>query len=96
MPNDPYSEAQAAYAVLKKSVDERFPHGHYVAITSGKVVADAESIEALRATLSVIGMDLHDVVVVQAGVEPVTRYLGFIATTALIGHWIKCVLPAGS
>ena len=65
---DRFARASAAYAVLKKSMDERYPHGRFVAIAGGKLVADAESIEELKAALSAIGLALDDVAIDQAGI----------------------------
>lgn len=96
MQDDPYSQAQAAYAILKRELDARFPHGRYVAIAAGKIVAHAESIDGLRTPLSALGLTLDDVALDQAGVVPKFKYMGWMTTTALLGHWIKCVLTKES
>jgi hypothetical protein len=93
MSDDPYSRAEAAYAILKKSMDERFPHGRFVAIAGGKLVADAESIEGLKVPLAAIGLTLDNVAIDQAGIKQEWEYLGWTTTEAMIGHWIECVLP---
>lgn len=92
---DRFTAATAAYAVLKKSIEECYPHGQFVAIAGGELVADAESIEGLTVALSAIGLSFEDVVAAQAGIEPVNKYLGYLLTSILSAHWIKCVLPAG-
>ncbi len=90
---DRFATASAAYAILKKSMDERYPYGRFVAIAGGKLVADAESIEQLEVALSAIGLTLDQVAIDQAGIEQKIEYLGWTTTSALLGHWIECVLP---
>jgi hypothetical protein len=93
MTDDPLSRVQAAYAVLKRAIDERFPYGRFVAIAGGKLVANAESIEGLKNELAALCLTLADVAIDQAGVVQEFKYLGWITTEATIGHWIECVLP---
>ena len=55
--------------------------------------AVAESIEQLEVALSAIGLTLDQVAIDQAGIEQKIEYLGWTTTSALLGHWIECVLP---
>lgn len=90
---DRFATASAAYAILKKVIDDRYPYGRFVAIAGGKLVADAESLERLKAPLAAVGLTLDDVAIDQAGIKQEWEYLGWITTEAMIGHWIECVLP---
>jgi hypothetical protein len=69
---------QAAYRQLKDTIAKTYPHGHFVAIAGGQVVADAETFRQLRTVLVERGYASPDVLVVEAGVdysEPLTILL---------------------
>jgi hypothetical protein len=94
--NDRFERAWAATALLQQEIDERYTHGRLVAVAGGKLVANAESFEGLKVALTPLGLGLDDVAILQAGVEQKIEYLGWMTTSAQLGHWIKCVLPAGA
>lgn len=58
---------QSAYLRLKPEIDNRYPKDWFVGIDAGRVVADAESFEALQTKLELLGHLSPDVLVVQAG-----------------------------
>lgn len=60
---------EAAYRRLKPSIDRTYPHGRFVAVDGGRVVADAASFRELESALAAGGYDARDVLVVQAGEE---------------------------
>lgn len=60
---------QASFRRLKPSLDKSYPHGQFVAIDGGQVVADAPSFEELDQKLLGLGKESPDVLVVQAGHE---------------------------
>ena len=57
------------YKDLKKEIDSRFPSGHFVAVESGQVIADAGSHRELVQKLEAVGKSPKDMLIVQAGVE---------------------------
>ena len=58
---------QAAYHRLKPEIDRAYPKDWFVGIHGGRVVADAESFEAMLAKLEQSGFHPPDVLVVQSG-----------------------------
>jgi hypothetical protein len=69
---DPTQERQAnqtAYRQLRDSLTQTYPPGRFVAIAEGRVAADAETFDDLRAALRAGGMDPSQALIVQAGVE---------------------------
>jgi hypothetical protein len=69
---DPTQERQinqAAYRRLVSFIQNTYPPGRYVAISSGKIIADAASFEELNSVLDQMGNRSPEVLVVQAGVE---------------------------
>jgi hypothetical protein len=60
---------QAAYRQLRDAIGRTYPPGRFIAISGGKIVADAGSFDELNTVLRKIGQDSTEVLVVQAGVE---------------------------
>jgi len=58
---------QAAYIRLKPEIDANYPKDWFVGIYQGKVVADAETFEAVDAKLRERGVNVRDAFVVRAG-----------------------------
>jgi hypothetical protein len=58
-----------AYERLKGELATSYPKGHFVGISLGKVVADAQKLEELIARVRGLGLDPKQVLAVQAGVE---------------------------
>lgn len=58
---------QAAYHRLKPEIDANYPKDWFVGIYQGKIVADAESFEAVDLKLRERGVSVRDAFVVQAG-----------------------------
>jgi hypothetical protein len=58
---------QAAFRRLKPTIDRSYPHGRFVAIDSGAIVADAVQFDELTRQLSAMGRNARDVLIVQAG-----------------------------
>jgi hypothetical protein len=50
-------------------IEKSYPPGRFLAISGGKVIADAVEFEGLHSTLRKMGNDLPDVLVVQAGTD---------------------------
>lgn len=68
---DPTQERQlnqAAYRQLSHFIHKTYPPGRFVAISAGKIIADAARFEELNALLHQLGHHSPDVLVVQAGV----------------------------
>ena len=59
---------QAAFRRLAGVINQTYPHGRFVAIADGNIVANAATFDELDAALKAIGQDSVDVLVVQAGV----------------------------
>jgi hypothetical protein len=69
---DPVQERQlnqAAYRQLAGIIQQNYPRGRFVAISGGKIVADAACFEDLDSLLQRMGLESSEVLVVQAGVE---------------------------
>jgi hypothetical protein len=56
-----------AYARLKPEIDRRYPHGHFVAVEGGQIIADAPTFEELDGRLNATGKTSPDILVIQAG-----------------------------
>jgi hypothetical protein len=60
---------QAAYRNLKQFIRQNYPHGRFVAIAGGKIVADAATFREIDQMLDQMGFTSPDVLVAEAGVE---------------------------
>ena len=60
---------QAAYRQLRTLIQKTYPPGRYVAISEGKIIADAASFQELNSMLHNMGRYSADVLVAQAGVD---------------------------
>jgi hypothetical protein len=60
---------QAAFRQLRSFIQQTYRHGQFLAITSGKIIADAGSFQELGSKLRAMNQDHPDVLVVQAGIE---------------------------
>jgi hypothetical protein len=60
---------QMAFRRLKDTIARTYPPGRFVAISEGRIVADASSLDALRPLLETLGKDPRQVLAVQAGVD---------------------------
>jgi hypothetical protein len=60
---------QTAYRQLKDTIAKTYPHGRFLAIASGQIVADADGFTSLRSLLSARGIDPAQVLIVQAGID---------------------------
>lgn len=63
----------AAYERTKSELAAKYPKGHFVGFSSGKVVADGTNLDDLIAKLRALGLDPRHVLAVQAGIE-IPRY----------------------
>jgi hypothetical protein len=68
---------QAAYRQLKETIAKTYPHGHFVAIAGGHIIADAATFRELQALLHEYGNDSSEVLVVEAGVTD-PEYVTFL------------------
>jgi hypothetical protein len=67
---DPTQERQlnqAAYRQLRSVIDRTFLHGRFVAISEGKIIADAARFEELNSLFEQMGNHSPEVLVVRAG-----------------------------
>jgi hypothetical protein len=71
---------QAAYLRLRTEIDTTYPKGRFVALGGGKIIADAESIDAMLATLKALGWEPLKTMVVEAGDET-PDYLEILSAT---------------
>ena len=60
---------QAAYRQLKDTIGRTYPPGRFVAISGGRIIADADGFDELRSLMTAKGTDPAHVLIVQAGVE---------------------------
>lgn len=60
---------EAAYRRLRDFIRENYPHGRFVGIAGGKIVADAGSFRELREMLNQMGFTSPNNFIVEAGVE---------------------------
>jgi hypothetical protein len=60
---------QTAFRQLNDFIQKTYPPGRFLAISGGKVLADAVDFEGLHATLREMGNSSPDVLVVQAGID---------------------------
>jgi hypothetical protein len=69
---DPTQERQlnqAAYRQLSSFIQNTYPPGRFLAISGGKIIADAARFEELNSILRQMGNHSPEVLVVQAGVD---------------------------
>jgi hypothetical protein len=72
MTMDPAQERSfnhGAYRRMKDTLVQAYGPGRFLAISGGKVVADADTFAQLRSLLTAQGKDPAQVLIVQAGVE---------------------------
>jgi hypothetical protein len=81
---------EAAYRQFKDTIAKTYPHGRFVAIAGGQVVADAETIRKLEAVLHERGYVSPDVLVVEAGVD-YSKFMWILAILLMLGPAV--VLP---
>jgi hypothetical protein len=60
---------QRAYRAMKTKLARKFDRGHFVGIHGGKLVADAESFDALIAKLEGLDLDPRQTLIAQAGIS---------------------------
>ena len=60
---------QEAYRQLREAIKLAYPPDRFVAISGGKIVADAASFPEVEATLKSMGIESKETLVVQAGQE---------------------------
>jgi hypothetical protein len=60
---------QAAYRQLSGFIQKTYPPGRFVAISGGRIIADAAHFEELNSILHQKGNHSPDVLVVQAGAQ---------------------------
>ena len=59
----------AAYERVKGELAAKYPKGHFVGISQGRVVADGANLDELIPKLRALGLDPKRVLGVQAGIE---------------------------
>jgi len=59
---------QRAYRKLRTTIARTYPHGRFVAIHAGKIVADAEDFDQLVDALDEMDLNPRDTLIAQAGV----------------------------
>jgi hypothetical protein len=65
---NPESELNnAAYRRMEESIKSTYPHGQFVALMGGEIVADAGDFDELQRRLQAAGKDPFKAFVVQAG-----------------------------
>lgn len=62
-----------AYSRLKTYIDKTYPPGHYIGIVGGKIVADTSDFDTLDAKLDLIENRPAHSMVVEAGVNYLTK-----------------------
>jgi len=70
----------AAYERMKAELAAKYPKGHFVGISQGKVVADGAKLDDLIARVRGLGLDPKQVLAVQAGVE-IPQYAVILSTS---------------
>jgi hypothetical protein len=58
-----------AYRKLKPRADRTYPYGRFIAISGGKIIADAADLTALRREVAGQGKTPRETLVFQAGVN---------------------------
>lgn len=58
-----------AYERIKSELAAKYPKGHFVGISKGKVVADGANLDEMIPKLRALGLDPRRVLGVQAGIE---------------------------
>jgi hypothetical protein len=76
---------QKAYRQLKETIAKTYPPGRYVAISEGRIVADADNFPELDALLKAMGKDPVHVLVAEAGVED-PEYVDILAEVGRDGN----------
>jgi hypothetical protein len=71
---------EAAYRHLRPGIDAQYPPGQYIAIDNGQIVDDAPALDELLESLQNRGLEPSNLLVVQAGVEPVTEAIILLTT----------------
>lgn len=71
---------QSAFRLLESSIAQTYPHGRFVAIVKGAIVADAERFEELLSKVVALGQTPSRALIVQAGVEYPERAMIFAVT----------------
>ena len=61
-----HDQNQTAYQTLRDVIDSQYPAGQFVAIDGGRVIADAESFDALRSRIQALGKIAEETFIVQA------------------------------
>lgn len=69
-----------AYLRLRAGIDAQYPPGQFIAIDHGQIVDDAPALDELLESLQNRGLEPTNLLVVQAGVEPVTEAVILLAT----------------
>lgn len=67
-----YSERtinQTAYRRLKEFIDANYPAGRFLAISQGKIIADAGDFDGINVALQKLSCESSAVLVVQAGAD---------------------------
>ena len=75
---------QAAYKRLRSEIDSNYPKGRFVGFADGKIVADAESYEAIDEKLNAMGFEPLKTMVVIAGDE-MPEYVDLLGIGLLSG-----------
>jgi hypothetical protein len=60
---------ETAFRQMEAGLAQAFPAGRFVAISEGRIVADAERLDAIRSILQGLGKDPRQVLVVRVGDE---------------------------
>lgn len=60
---------QDAFRKLRDHIQRTYARGRFIAISGGRIIADAASFEELDAALHNMGRHTPDILVVQAGIE---------------------------
>ena len=63
------NSAANEFESLKADIDRRFPQGRFVAVEDDRIFADAETLRKLVETLTAMGKNPQQMLVVQAGVD---------------------------
>src|SRR5437899_3189074 len=58
-----------AYRTLRDTINQTYSQGRFLAISGGRIIADANRFEELHARLHDLGNDSPQVLIVQAGVD---------------------------
>lgn len=75
---------QAAYKRLRGEIDLNYPKGRFIGFADGKVVADAESFEAIDTKLNELGFEPLKTMVVVAG-DDMPEYVDILSPLFMSG-----------